>query len=64
MDVEVAMNNLPLSYVEDDVQLSVLTPCAMMYGQPRLVPEGSIEQGRRRKGVKYLHRCKEVLWNR
>ena len=36
LDVEVALNNRPLSYVEDDVQLPFLTPCAMMYGQPRL----------------------------
>jgi hypothetical protein len=26
LDVEVALNNRPLSYVEDDVQFSVLTP--------------------------------------
>ena len=41
LDVEVALNDRPLSYVEDDVQLPVLTPCAMMFGQPRLVPEKS-----------------------
>ena len=39
LDVEVALNDRPLSYVEDDVQLPVLTPCALMFGQPRLVPE-------------------------
>ena len=45
LDVEVALNDRPLSYVEDDVQLPVLTPCAMMFGQPRLVPEESAEEG-------------------
>ena len=61
-DVEVALNNRPLSYVED-AQLPVLTPCAMMYGQPRLE---STEEGdaNLRKRVKYLRRCKEVLWNK
>ena len=65
-DVEEALNDRPLSYVEDDVQLPVLTPCAMMSGQPGLVPEESTEEGDAdlRKRVKYLRRCKEVLWNR
>lgn len=31
LDVEVAVNNCPLSYVEDDVELPVLTPATMMY---------------------------------
>ena len=43
MDVELAVNNRPLSYLEDDAQLPVLTPCAMMFGQPSLVPEESTE---------------------
>ena len=66
MDVEATLNNRPLSYVEDDVQLPVLTPCAMVSGQPRLVPEENIEEGHAdlRKRVKYLLRCKVVLWNR
>ena len=63
LDVEVALNNRPLSYVEDDVQLPVLTPCDMMYGQPRLerTEEGDADL---RKRLKYVRRCKEVLWNR
>ena len=63
LEVEIAVNNRPLSYVEYDAQLAVLTPCAMMFGQPRLVPEESIEEGDAdlRKRVKYLRRCKEVL---
>ena len=36
-----------------------------MFGQQRLVPEESTEEGNAdlRKRVKYLCRCKEVLWN-
>ena len=66
LDVEVALNNRLPSYVEDDVQPQVLTSCAMMYGQPRLVREESTEQrdADLRKRVKYLRWCKEVLWNR
>ena len=47
------------------MQLPALTLSAMMFGQPRLVPEESTEEGDAdlRKRVKYLRRCKEVLWN-
>ena len=34
LDVEVALNNRPLSYIEDDVQLPVLTPNAMLNINP------------------------------
>ena len=65
LDVKVALNDRPLSYVEDDVQLPVLTTWAMMFGQPRLILEESSGEGDAdlRKRVKYLRRCKEVLWN-
>ena len=64
LDVEIAVNNCPLSCVEYDVQLAVLT--AMMFGQPRLVPGDNTEErdADLMKRVKYLRRYKEVLWNR
>ena len=43
LDCEIALNNRPLSYVEDDVQLSILTPSVMMFGQPNLLPEEPVE---------------------
>ena len=39
LDVEVALNNRPLSYVEDDSQLPVLTPNSLLFGPPNLLPE-------------------------
>lgn len=33
LDVEVAMNNRHLSYVDGDVQLPILTPAAMLFPQ-------------------------------
>lgn len=39
LDVEVAVHNRPLSYVEDNVELPVLTPVTMIYGQSNLLPE-------------------------
>ena len=40
IDIETALNSRPLCYVEDDVQLPLLTPNAMLFGQPNLIPEG------------------------
>ena len=34
LDVEIALNNRPLCYVEDDIQLPVLTPNSLLF--PRL----------------------------
>ena len=38
LDVEVALNNRPLSYVEEDVQLPVLTPNMLQFSRPNLLP--------------------------
>ena len=40
--VEVAVNNQPLTYVEDDVELSVLTPAVIMYGESYVLPEEEV----------------------
>ena len=31
MDIEITLNNRPLSYVEDDIQMPILTPNTMIY---------------------------------
>ena len=66
LDEEVTLNNRPLCYVEDDVQLPVLTPSTMMFGQPKLIPEEDLdeEDADLRKRARYLRRCKDVLWGR
>ena len=67
LDVEVALNNRPLSYVEDDVQLPVLTPNSLLFDQPNLLPELDpchLETGDLRKREKHLKRCKDVVWRR
>ena len=67
LDVEIAVNNRPLSYVEEDVQLPLLTPNLMMYGQSNILPEtvvADIEDTELRKRAKHLRRCKNVLWSR
>ena len=67
LDVEIALNNRPLSYVEDDIQLPVLTPNSMMFEQSNVLPEKDIEWiegGNLRKRARYLRRCKDALWSR
>ncbi|KAK3725256.1 hypothetical protein QZH41_001288 [Actinostola sp. cb2023] len=67
LDIEVALNNRPLSYVEDDVQMPLLTPSAMLFGQPSHLPEqepDTIEDVDLRKRARYLRKCKDALWTR
>ena len=67
LDVEVALSNRPLSYVEDDLQFPVLPPNVMMFGKDNLSPTehpNQIVDRDLRKRAKYLERCKQVLWNR
>ena len=64
LDVEITLNNRPLTYLEDDVQLPTLTPHAMMFGQPNQLPEedpDAIESKDLRKRARYLCRCKDVM---
>ena len=67
INVEIALNNRPLGYVEDNVQMPVLTPSIMLWGQPNQLPDeetDAIEDANLRERAKYLRRCKGVLWSR
>ena len=44
LDVEVAMNNRPLSYLEEDIQAPVLTPNSMLQINPSCLPELETQQ--------------------
>ena len=39
LDVEITLNNRPLGYMEDDVELPVLTPNSLLFGEPNILPE-------------------------
>jgi transposase InsO family protein len=67
LEVEVALNNRPLSYVEDDVELSTLTPNSMLNINPSVLPElktRHVEEPSLRKRAKFLKKCKEAMWKR
>ena len=63
--MEVEPNNRPLDYVEDDLQLPILTP-ASLYQRPNRIPELEPwrEEAVLRKRAKHLQACKEALWKR
>lgn len=67
LDVETALNNRPLSYVEDDVQMPTLTPASILHPRSNVFPELETyheENASLRKRAKYLKRCKDVMWRR
>ena len=67
LDVEVALNNQPLSYIEDDVELPVLTPNSMLNINPSVLPELKpyhIDNRDLRKRAKFMIKCKESVWKR
>jgi hypothetical protein len=67
LDVEVTLNNRPLSYVEDDIQFPILTPNSLLYGRSNVLPElepHQVESKDLRKRAKHLRRCKDAVWRR
>jgi len=66
-DVEIAINGRRLSYLEEDVELPVLTPSSMLHLRPTQLPElgaHHIQKPDLRKRAKYILRCKEAMWSR
>ena len=67
LDVEVTLNNWPLSYVEEDIQLPILTVNALQFCRTNILPELQeyhVENPELRKRAKHIRRCKDALWKR
>ena len=67
LDVGITLNNRPLSCIEDDVQMPLLTLNAMLFLNSNLLPElqpHHIETTDLRKRAKHLLKCKEAIWSR
>ena len=67
IDVKTVLNNRPLSYVEDDIELQELTPNIMIFGRQNalLDEEGhTIDDKDLRRRAKYLEKCKCNIWKR
>ena len=67
LDVEVTINNRPLSYLEEDVQLPTLTPNSLLFvnsnNMPELQPYHQ-EDRDLRKRAKFLKKTKDAMWSR
>ena len=67
LDIEVALNGRPLSYMEDDIQQPVLTPNSFLFVRnnnlPDLAPHHLTERELRNR-AKFLAKCKKNLWCR
>lgn len=66
-EVEPQLNRRPLSYVEEDVQLPLLTPASFLF--QRFIPLPEQEPWRQenvdlRRRAKHLKSCKDALWKR
>ena len=64
---EIALNNRPLIYLEDDVQQPVLTPSSMLQINPTYILESEahhLADKDLKKRAKFLQECKRVMWNR
>ena len=67
LDVEIVLNNRPLSYAEDDIQLSTLTPNTLLFIKSNLLPELQpyhLKEKDLRKRAKFLQRSKDAIWRR
>ena len=67
LDVKLALNNLPLSYIEEDLQFPMLTPNSMLFLNTNLLPKlqrHHIESADLCKNAKHLLNCKEAMWGR
>jgi hypothetical protein len=64
LDIEIAMNNRPLCYMEEDEQQPTLMPNAMLLANPNFLPELKPyhEEENLPKQAKYLKKTKEDMW--
>lgn len=66
LNVEIAINGRPLSYLEDDVEMPILTPSSKLHLQPTQLPGLSphhLQETDLRKRAKYLLWCKKAMWS-
>jgi hypothetical protein len=67
LDVEVTLNNRPLTYMEEDIQLPPLTPNSLLFLNTNILPELApyhLEQKDLKKRAKFLLQCKRAMWKR
>ena len=67
LDIEIILNNRPLTYIEEVIDYSILTPNSLILGRDVNFPDAArpkSESETMKKHHKYIKRCKEALWKR
>ena len=67
LDIEVTLNNRPLGYQEDDIELPTLTPNSLQFVGTTVLPELEPHNEKNRdlrKRARYLKKCKDHMWKR
>ena len=70
LEAEVILNNRPLGYLEDDIQLPPLTPNMLIHGTNITLPEDIVDDDPEygepipARLARHLQRCKDALWKR
>ena len=67
LDIEIILNNRPLTYIEEVIDYSILTPNSLILGRDVNFPDAArhkSESETMKKRHKYIKRCKEALWKR
>ena len=67
LDVEIVLNNHPFSYAEDDIQVPMLMPKALLFIKSNILPELQLyhlKEKDLKKRAKFLQRGKDAIWCR
>ena len=65
LDIEVTLNNPPLSYLEEDFQLPTLTPNSFLFTNSNILPElAPYHVDNLRKRAKFPLKTKDAMWHR
>ena len=66
LDIEINMNNRPLTYLDNDIEQPILTLNVLLHGQIINVPDIQLEENNPdiRKRQRYINRCKQAAWRR
>ena len=65
LDIEIILNNRPLTYIEEEIDYPVLTPNSLIFGCDVNFPNAEPLENERetlKTRHKYIKRCKEALW--
>ena len=67
LDIEVTLNNRPLSYLEEDVQLPTLMQNSFLFNNSNILPELApyhVNERDLRKRAKFPLKTKDTMWRR